>query len=264
MQNRDAHKVFIVRILLLLFCVTAVFSSMMLLHRISRDKKEQAAFEDLSRYVVSQNTTGLDGVQTDVQENAPDAECPNPYAELAQVNPDFVAWLRIPQTKVDYPVMFTPDNPEYYLRRSFDKTDSQNGTLFIGTGATLDSTCFIVYGHNMNSGAMFGTLDRYTDHEFWAGQKTFTLDTINEHREYEVFAVVKTKILAEDTNEFQYYRYAGDLDESQFEELIEGLQDRALYDTHVHPAYGEQIIMLSTCSYHTKNGRLLVAAKEIK
>lgn len=268
-QNRKRDKKLIVRLMLFLCCVLAVISAVMVLRGILVSKKEQAAFEELAKFVESPPATQQgDGGAGDSQTGVPGEPSPeleeqsNPYAELAQVNPDFAAWLKIPQTEIDYPVMFTPDDPEYYLRRAFDKTNSQSGTPFIGVEASLDSTCFIIYGHNMNNGTMFGTLDYYTDPEFWASQRTFTLDTVDEQREYEVFAAAKTKILPADSPEFQYYRYAGDLDEPRFEEFIEGLQAQALYDTGILPTYGDQVLILSTCSYHTQDGRFIIAARK--
>ena len=180
------------------------------------------------------------------------------------MNNDFIGWLSIPNTKIDYPVMFTPDEPEYYLRRSFDKRDSQSGTPFIGKGGNIDSDCFIIYGHNMKNDTMFGTLDNYADEDFWRENKTFSFNTLYEYREYEVFAAVKTKILYTDEDGLRYYNYEGELSEADYKKMVEWLSANSVYDTYISPAYGEQILILSTCSYHTTNGRFVVAARRIK
>lgn len=262
---KKARSAFVVRIVFVLFCVIAIFSAIMLIQRIYRDRKERAAFEELSKLVSPPQTTQQiepGNVQDNSDNFLPVEESPtNPYAELALVNSDFAAWIRIPETEVDYPVMFTPSEPEYYLRRAFDKTDSQSGTPFVGAGASLDSSCFIIYGHNMKNGTMFGSLENYRDPAFWAENKIFTLDTLDEQRVYEIFSVVETEILAADIVEFQYYHYVGDLSELRFFELIEKLQEQALYNTQIDLDYGDQIVILSTCSYHAENGRLIVAAK---
>lgn len=108
------------------------------------------------------------------------------YAELYDRNHDFIGWIKVPNTKIDYPVMLIPSEPEYYLHWAFDKTNSQSGTPFIGAGGTVDSDCLIVYGHNMKNRTMFGELSHYQDRNFWGKNKAFTFDTLYEHREYEV------------------------------------------------------------------------------
>ncbi|MGN8969965.1 class B sortase [Intestinimonas sp. HCP28S3_D6] len=266
-QSRKKIRDLVIPSLLVLLGAIAILSCVMLLSKICEAKREQTAFDELSKIVTSYHKKESQNSEVNFPSGRFDSTVQegelyiSPYAELAQRNTDFAAWLQIPGTEIDYPVMFTPDNPEYYLRRAFDRSDSQSGTPFIGADASLDSDCLIIYGHNMKSGSMFGTLERYETLEFWKSQKTFTLDTLSEHREYEVFAVVKTKILAEDTLDFQYYRYAGELNNSRFSELAEFLLEQSLYDTKIQPIYGNQILILSTCSYHTKNGRLIVAAQ---
>ncbi len=185
------------------------------------------------------------------------------YMAVYEENNDFAGWLHIDNTKINYPVMLTPDEPEYYLRRAFDKSASQSGTPFIGAGGNIDSDLFIIYGHNMKNDTMFGTLDNYADKSFWENNKTFTFATVYEKREYEVFAAIKTRILQADETGFRYYNMAGELTQDEYRELTDWLLDKALYSTGIAPAYGEQILILSTCAYHTDNGRFIVAARRI-
>ena len=72
---------------------------------------------------------------------------------------------------------------------------------------------------------------------------------------------METRVLYEDEDGFRYYRYDGDLSEEEYGELITWLCEHSAYDTGIIPEYGEQILILSTCSYHTKDGRFVVAAK---
>lgn len=88
--------------------------------------------------------------------------------------------------------------------------------------------------------------------------------TMEEDREYEVFAAFRTRLLYENEEGFRYYEYVGDLTKERYEEFVEQAEAAALYDTGIRPEYGEQLLMLSTCSYHTKNGRFVVAARRRK
>lgn len=185
------------------------------------------------------------------------------YDNLHSQNPDYVGWLSVGGTAIDYPVMYTPNEPEYYLRRAFDRSSAATGTPFIGEGSDLDSDCLIIYGHEMKDGSMFGQLDNYADATFAAQKQPITITNRTDMRTYEVFAAVKTSIPAPGSEAFRYYNSAGPLDQAGFDALVAWLKGNALYDTGITPVRGQQILILSTCSYHTDNGRFLVAARRI-
>lgn len=210
---------------------------------------EKKAFEELSSIAAQE------------AEKTPDEPQYTGYVSLYEQNKDFIGWLHISNTNIDYPVMFTPEEPEYYLRRAFDGSYSISGTPF--ASVDVDSDLFIIYGHNMKNGTMFGTLDNYSTKDFWEGNPSVFFTTITESREYEVFAAVQTRILLEEEAGYRYYSQAGDLTEEAFNELLNWLDENALYDTGIRPTYGEQIVILSTCSYHTENGRFLIAGKRV-
>ena len=191
-------------------------------------------------------------------------EAASDYMETAeQKDPDYVGWLKIPGTRIDYPVMSRASDPEYYLHRAFDESRSSGGTPFLGQLSDKDSTCMIVYGHNMKNGSMFGTLDDYKSEKWQTEHPVIEFFVDGEVREYEVFAAAESRVLYEDEEGFRYYRSGGDLSEEEYGKLITWLQENSDYETGIIPEYGEQILMLSTCSYHTKDGRFVVAARRI-
>jgi sortase B len=245
-----------------------IFSTAMTIMQVQQAKREQEAFSNLAAIVLGadQDSTVSKSDNTDVEQESPETQAPTAhplYQNLYEMNNDFIGWLTISNTNIDYPVMFTPDEPEYYLRRAFDKTSSLSGTPFIGENGNIDSDCLIIYGHNMKNDTMFGTLDNYADKDFLTENRTFSFHTLLDDREYEVFAAVKTNILHSDETGFRYYNYSGDLSQRAYEELVDWLVANTVYDTGISPVYGEQILILSTCSYHTDNGRFIVAARRI-
>lgn len=270
-QNKRRRKNYFLYGVSVLLSALLLLSLFMIVTIYRKGNQEQAAFDQLlisvEKYRSEQKKEdGQPGIspsgQTDPSHTSEPA-LQTPYIALYDRNPDFVGWLHISNTKIDYPVMYTPDNPEYYLHRAFDKTSSSSGTPFIGVGGGIDSDCFIIYGHNMKNDSMFGTLDKYQDQAFWAENPVFRFTTTAEEREYEVFAAVQTRILSTDESGYRYYDHSGDLSEEEYNELIRYLQENALYDTGITPVYGEQIVILSTCSYHTANGRFLIAARNV-
>lgn len=254
-------------ILVLIF----LFSSLMVAKTMIQGKKEEDVFEKLAASVekesaikespVKENLQSEDGGEVTSETKESDAH--TKYYTLYDKNPDFSGWLTVNNTKIDYPVMFTPGDPQYYLHRSFDGTESLSGTPFIGANCNIDSDCFIIYSHNMKNGTMFKTLDNYAKKEFFEQNPTFTFTTLNKERTYEVFAAISTRVLYDDENGFRYYDSVGDLSEEDFDALISWLKEKAIYDSGITPSYGEQILLLSTCSYHTDNGRFVVAARLI-
>ena len=235
--------------LLILFAV----SSVMAIRACMQSRSEQQAFERLS--------AAKEAATSAVSEAAEDSG--GIYEALKAQNTDFAAWLTVPGTDIDYPVMYTPEDPEYYLHRAFDRSDSVSGTPFIGEGGSPESDLLIIYGHNMKNGTMFGTLSRYEDQDFYKEHSTLILASAEGEAAYEIFAAVETRVLYAGETGYRYYDHAGELSEADFVELAEWLTENALYPTGIAPFPGEQIVILSTCSYHTENGRFLVAARKI-
>lgn len=190
---------------------------------------------------------------------------------LYEQNQDLIGWIKVDGTRIDYPVMQTPSDPEYYLHRDFNKDYSSSGTPFLDANSTIGETWnVIIYGHNMKYGTMFHDLQKYSSWEFWKNHRTFSLDVYEPknrnttHELYEIFAVCRARIRTKDSDVFKYYRYAGCTDEDTFNKYVAGVISESMYDTDIAPEYGEHLVTLSTCAYHTEQGRLYVVGKRVK
>ncbi|MBE5958373.1 MAG: class B sortase [Lachnospiraceae bacterium] len=184
--------------------------------------------------------------------------------KLSKKNSDFVGWMTIEDTVIDYPVMKSKEeDPEYYLHRDFNKNYSYSGSLFIGAKCDENSEVFIVYGHNMSADTMFGTLDNYRDSIFADKHRDIVFQTSAGKRVYRVFAAFKTKIGKEKGDEFEYYRSVGQLGREKYDEALEKYRNMSLISLNDSPQYPQQIMLLSTCAYHTEEGRFVVAAYRI-
>lgn len=184
------------------------------------------------------------------------------FAALYERNSDFTGWLCIEDTAVNYPVMLTPDDPEYYLRRDYDGNASASGVPFLGEGCTPDSDNAIIYGHNMKSGSMFADLTKYIDQSFFQTHPVIQFDTMERSSEYEIIAVFRERVHDKnEANVFRYYTYGGSLTEEQFNEYLVNIKELSIYDTGVTASYGDQLLTLSTCSYHSTDGRFVVVAR---
>lgn len=190
----------------------------------------------------------------------------NPYREAFLANEDMSAWIQIPGTNIDYPVMWTPEDEEYYLYRDFDGSDNKNGCLILDTDSCLDplTTNLIIHGHNMKSGAMFGRLTDYQEEAFWQEHKEIILYTEECQRNYEVIAVFRSQVFRKSEDVFKFYQFFQADTQEEFDNFYNNIKEMSLYDTGVTAMFGDHFITLSTCVYHVENGRFVVVAKEIE
>lgn len=107
-------------------------------------------------------------------------------AALQAQNPDFVAWLDIPGTGIQYPVVQANDN-DYYLRRTFSGTQNRAGSIFMDYRCTdFSDANTILYGHNMRDDTMFAALKAYEDPAFLREHAELTLYTPQQTLSYTV------------------------------------------------------------------------------
>ncbi len=185
------------------------------------------------------------------------------YQELYEMNPHMVGWIKIDGTKLDYPVMQTPDEVDYYLYRDFEKNDSKRGSIYAREVCDVNepSDNITIYGHNMADGSMFAALNSYTRKETWENNSLIFFDTLTEYHTYKIFAVFKTS--ANLGEGFSYHQFVDAESEAEFDEFVQTCKNLSFYDTGVTPKYGDKMICLSTCEYSLNNGRLVVAAVRI-
>lgn len=191
---------------------------------------------------------------------------PNPYADSYLANSHMAGWLQIPGTVIDYPIMWTPEDENYYLYRDFNKKDNKNGCLILDTDSSLEplTTNLIIHGHNMKSGAMFGDLTEYESQKYYENHKQIILHTKECQRNYEVIAVFRSQVYKKTDNVFKFYKFFQANTQEEFDNFYTNIKKLSLYDTGVTATYGDNFITLSTCVYHVTNGRFVVVAKEVE
>ena len=256
--------------LMMAFALLFILSSGMLIHNLARSAREQAANEALAQRVeqeVSQNPESSKTNSSTPKSPQATATVRN-YQPLVQENNHLAAWLMIEGTKVDYPVLYTPDDPEYYLRKAFDGSYALSGSLFIGADCVPDGTNIIIYGHKMKDGSMFGGLDSYADEDYAREHSEIIYDLIcpdgsYERLTFEVMAAFYSRIYSVDEQKVFRYYYGTDLSTpDEFRYYIEEVMSASLYDLGVTAEYGSRLLPLSTCSYHTEDGRFVVIARQ--
>ena len=176
---------------------------------------------------------------------------------LAQ-NRDFVAWLTIPGTKINYPVVRS-DNTEYYLHHLFTGKESKLGCLFSlkSSDYQTPSKNIAIYGHHIShSDAMFSTLMDYKDASYCSAHSLIRVNSLYGERTYRVFAVLNMKVSDWDAATASFSS-----DES-FMRFINRAIKKSMVDTGVQVTAEDNILTLITCdrSYGGASGRLIVMA----
>ena len=225
------------------------------------EARETVEEETLNQHIVPPISLAEEGLPVQQSESAVGEQAMVDLSAYLAQNPDFVAWLRIPGTNVDYPVVQT-DNPDYYLNHTFSGKPSVVGTLFSLADAdyAAPGRNIAIYGHHLRSSGekMFTSLMRYKNPDFYEDNQTIVLDSLYRHSEYTIFAVVNMK-----TGDWEPSRttFSGD---AAFMAFVNRAKSESLYDTGVEVGADNHILTLITCdrSYAGKEGRLVILAVE--
>ena len=269
---KDKKK--IIAILLFIIAILCLIGAIVLFVLYDIEDKKSEDTLDEYRVDTDENISDLvpdlspapEDVAEELPQNVPESSVPNPYADSFLANEDMAAWLIIPGTNIDYPVMWTPFDENYYLYRDFEKKDNVNGSLLLDTDSSLNplTTNLIIHGHNMKSGAMFGRLTDYEDKDYYDSHKEIILHTKECQKNYEIIAVFRSQVFKKTDDVFKFYQFFQANTEDEFENFYQNIKDMSIYDTGVTAEFGDNFITLSTCVYHVKNGRFVVVAKEIE
>lgn len=185
------------------------------------------------------------------------------FKDLYLQNNDLVGWITIPGTDIDYPVMQTPDEKDFYLDHNFEKQESKHGCIYAQENCDVvtPSGNVVLYGHRMRDRSMFAQLDKFEKKEFWEQNPYIYFDTLTELHTYKIISVFVT--VATVGKGFPYHTYVDLEDEQTFNTFVKACKGYSLFSTGEETTFGDTFITLSTCEYTHVNGRLVVVAKRI-
>jgi sortase B len=174
-------------------------------------------------------------------------ENPIDFDSLTAQYPDVYAWIRIPGTKVDYPIVQREGDNGYYLNHTIDGKKKTEGSIYTEDYNNKDfgDANTVIYGHNMKNGSMFKTLHKYKD-------KQFLLDN-SEIYIYQKDRVLKYKIFAAYIYDSRHLMLSFDFeDKNIFQNYLDNVLTKrnmsSNIDTTVEVTASDKIITLSTCN----------------
>ena len=180
------------------------------------------------------------------------------FDKLKEQNNDFIGWIQIPNTKIDYPVLQTSD--DFYLNHDFYKKRSPLGSIFMDSVNKTDDKNIILYGHHMKSGKMFAFINQYDKQDVFEKNKLIEFDTKTKISDYEI--IVTFKINEKEINEISKFLLMNS--EKEYNDLMEFVRKKNMIKNNLQFDYNDNYLTLMTCEYSNKNGRFFVIAKEIK
>lgn len=228
--------------------------------------------------VTEAQTSELDAQWAAIKAKYPDVDFPDgmniKFAELYATNQDMVGYLRIDNTNIDTPVVQNKGDidldEDFYLKHNFYKSYDKYGVAYLdayNTGSSLDKNNTI-YGHNMTDGLSFAQLEKYYTIDGFKESPVIQYSTLFNDYYFKVYAVFITNGYPSGDNKYLFnYVAAFFPTDENFEEFIEALDERKLYDTGVDINKDDKLITLSTCSYEINQnsmGRLAVVGRLVR
>jgi sortase B len=231
--------------------------------KVVTEKAEDDEFKKISHSVSADSTVTTKETQTKTDStSAPSAvtvpegtqQPSHSTEELLAMNNECYAWISIKDTRISYPVMHTPNDPDKYLNRNFYGQYSSSGVPYMDARCTDDSDNKIIFGHHMNFGSMFSDLCKYTSRMFRDTHQDVLLETRTDREIYKIFAVLQIK-----ANDY-WYNFITAETEKKYDKKIEYALKHTLYKTRIVPKFRQKLLTLSTCMGTERDDRLLVIA----
>ncbi len=181
------------------------------------------------------------------------------FAELSSINPDIYAWIRIPDTQIDYPVLQREEDDTYYLRHNSSGRYAFAGSIYTEEANSRDfkDPMTVLYGHNMRDGSMFQNLHFFEDETFFAEHPEFFIYLPGYRLTYEIFAAYRfddTHLLGA----FDFSKKKGR--RAYIREVFAGISMGQNTREDVKVTAKDKLVTLSTCTSDQADGRYLVQA----
>lgn len=183
---------------------------------------------------------------------------------MLDINSDYKGWLTIYGTQISEPVVQGETN-ETYLRTNINGEHAEAGTLFLDETTDLSQDGnLIIYGHKMNDGTMFGTLDKFEDEEFFDNNGTVCWESEKGKEYYQIFALLVLPGYSTDPNFIDLQAWNNVLDEEQTADMLNTIADRAsIFRGESFNLEKDKYIFLVTCDYSINNGRLVLVGRRL-
>ena len=254
-------KKFLYPLIMVILITVFLFSGYQLVTIYLEYRNGEQEYEELAEYAdipVKEDQNKKEDTEDQSEENTDDEEAGLAevnFEELNKINPEIAGWIFMENSVINYPVLHTADN-EYYLNHTFRRKTNSSGSIFIECRNQNDFSDqnTIIYGHRMNSGAMFADLHKYQDEAFFRENDIIYLylpdGTVSKYRIFSAYVV----------NEVDETYTIGFASEDDYASYLEKMKERSGVETDIELSPQDRIITLSTCVKGQDTDRYVVQA----
>lgn len=183
-------------------------------------------------------------LKIDIDEETKEEVVKIDFDNLLSINGDTIGWIKYNQDKVNYPIVHTKDN-SYYLKRAFDKSYNQVGSIFMDyRNTSLNDRNVVLFGHAMTDGTMFGSLSDLFKDGFFDTKENNYIQIINKDNEILTYQIFSYYIIEKE----EYYITTSFNSDSDFNKFIDTITRRSYKKFDVEVNTSDKILTLSTCS----------------
>lgn len=180
----------------------------------------------------------------------------NYYDELKKINSNYKFWLEVEGTNINYPVVQGKDNT-YYLDHNFYNKKNSSGTLFVNYKNDIKKDKnIIIFGHNMKNKSMFQNLMKFKNKDFFNKNKIINIYENGKKEKYEIFSAY----IVDDDFDYLKWKFNS---KDEYKKYLNECKEKSLFKRNINLNENDKIITLSTCSYETKEARMVVQCKKI-
>lgn len=238
--------------------ILAVLLAGLGIHKYMEEKKAGESYQELKETVVKQESQQpVEKEETPEEETK--VEIPIDFAALQEKNQDVYAWITVPGTSVDYPILQSRDDNSYYLTHTVDKEAKAEGAIFTENynSQSFQDPNTVIYGHDMKNGSMFQSLHRYMDRSFFDSNRDITVYLPDKILHYRIFAAY----LYDNRHLLMSFDFWNKEEYQQYLNTIFSMRDmNSFVDTSMEVTNQDKIITLSTCYAGISEKRYLVQA----
>lgn len=226
------------------------------IYKYIEEKNAGKEYEKLQQEVVKEEPKPVEEPEP---EPVSKVEIPIDFAALQQQNPDVYAWIQVPGTEVDYPILQSSNDNTYYLNHTIDGEERKEGAIFTENynTKTFEDPNTVIYGHDMKNGSMFQSIHKYMDRSFFDNNRDIVIYMPDQILHYKIFAAY----LTDNKHLLMNYNFWSKDEYQQYLNSIFSMRDmNAFIDTSTEVTTEDKIITLSTCYAGISTQRYLVQA----
>lgn len=228
------------KIISLALCLIIIFSSYKIIIKLYSYKVDDKTYEEIKNIKVLANKEEYD----------------NFSLKLKNENPNYVFWIKVKGTNIDYPVVRGKDN-EFYLNHDFYNKKNMSGTIFLDyRNIDSEDSNLVIYGHNMKNGAMFHDLTKFKDENYIKENNIITIEALEGKRTYKIFAMY----VESGYNDFIKLKFSFKEEKGKY---LEDINKKSIYHSDEIVTVDDDLITLSTCSYEFDEARTVIHGKRI-